>query len=252
MNKILPMIVIALLFTGCGKKGPLVPPEALAPEPITDLRVKQVGNGFTVCLTPPSKDETGKPLSTVSDVRVMKREVLPPAEDCEQCPTAYNLFRIIDFAYPSNVVRLDGLYCLFDHELDTGRTYQYKAVSFETDGTVSRDSNKVRRTFNPAPSAPKVTAVSSPTGVALEWTPAPKPESGDLIGYNIYRSRSRVRMPPAPVNRQPVSESKYQDESVELGTKYFYAVRTVSMVAGEMVESQSSNVVEGERKMPEE
>jgi len=252
MKKLLIFVGITFLLTSCGKKGPLIPPEALAPAPIGNLKVSQVGDGFSICLTPPSSDATGKALKNLAGVRVLKREVLPPDEDCEECPTAYHLFQIVDLEFPTNAMRYGNLYCLTDTDLAGGKTYQYKAVSFQVDGTTSRDSNRARKKFIHPPAAPALNSVPSTTGVVLEWTSPPKPESGTAAGFNVYRGLAADRIPPDPINDKPVTGNRYEDQTVSLGTKYFYEVRSVIKIDDETAESESSNIVTGEMKLPEE
>ena len=252
MEKKLLLMGIALLLAACGKKGPLVPPEALAPAPINNVKVSQPGPRFSICLTPPSTDETGKSLKNLAGFRVFKREVLPPDEDCEECPTAYRIMQIVDIEFFKEVMRFGNLYCLTDLNLAEGKTYQYKAVSFQSDGTTSRDSNKARRKFVHPPAPPVLKAAPSTTGVVLEWESPSKPETGVVEGFNIYRSESAERMPPDPINDKPVRESRYEDQTVTLGTKYFYVVRSVVKTDSETTESESSNSVAGEMKLPEE
>ncbi len=252
MKKILLLMGIAFLVAACGRKGPLVPPEALAPSPINNLKVSQVGNRFSICLTPPSADETGKSVKNLAGFRLLKREVLPPDEDCEECPSAYRLFQTVDLEFPTDVLRYGSLYCLADTDLTVGKTYQYKAVSFQADGTTSKDSNKTRRKFVQPPASPALKSVPATTGVILEWTTPPKPESGTAVGYNVYRSESAERMPPEPINDKPVMGNSYEDQTVSLGTKYFYMVRSVIKVDGETAESEPSNIATGEMKLPEE
>ena len=43
MQRILCIVCITFLLTGCGKKGPLIPPEALAPAAVSDLKLAQKG-----------------------------------------------------------------------------------------------------------------------------------------------------------------------------------------------------------------
>jgi predicted small lipoprotein YifL len=252
MRKILLLMGIAFLLAACGKKGPLVPPEALAPSPINNLRVSQTGTGFSICLTPPSTDEIKKPLKNLAGFRVLKREVLPPDEDCEECPTAYHPFQIVDMEFPKDVQRFGSLYCLADTDLVAGKTYQYKAVSFQADGTTSKDSNKVRRKFVQPPSAPVLKSAPATTGVVLEWVSPSHPGQGVAAGFNIYRGESAERMPPDPINDKPFMGNRYEDQNVTLGTKYFYVVRSVIKIDGDTVESEASNSVSGEMKLPEE
>ncbi len=252
MKKLFILAGIALLLAACGKKGPLIAPEALAPAPIGNLKVSQVGESFSICLTPPSSDATGKALKNLAGIRVFKREVLPPDEDCEECPTAYRLFQIVDLEFPTNATRYGNLYCLTDTDLSFGKTYQYKAVSFQADGTTSRDSNRARKKFVHPPAAPVLNSVPATAGVVLEWTSPPKPESGTVAGFNVYRGLSADKISPDPINDKPVTGNRYEDQTVSLGTKYFYEVRSVIKFDDQTAESESSNTVTGEMKLPEE
>jgi predicted small lipoprotein YifL len=252
MDKLLFCISIFLFLAACGKKGPLVPPEALAPSPVVDLTARQQGDRFVLCMTPPTRNDAGRPLKNLSGFRIVKREVLPPDVDCEECTGAYRLFMTVDMEYPVQVRRFGNLYCLDDTDLQTGKTYQYKAVSFQADGTASRDSNKVRLKYLPPPAAPTLRAISSSTGVTLEWTAPPRPESGVLAGFNIYRSESPERMPVFPINSKPISGQKYEDKSLEFGVNYLYTVRSLAEEEGELVESESSNNVSGKLKLDED
>lgn len=139
MKKTLFLIGIFFLLAACGKKGPLIPPEAFVPVPIADLKTEQKGSGFLVCWSSPGKEESGKPLKNLGGFRIFKREVLPPDEDCEECPTAYRLLRTIDPEYLQDVYRSGSRYCFTDSDLVEGKTYQYKVVSLEKDGAASRD-----------------------------------------------------------------------------------------------------------------
>jgi predicted small lipoprotein YifL len=252
MKKMLYYMGIILALTACGKKGPLVSPDALAPGPIADLKVRQTGSRFLLCLSPPSRDEAKRPLKDLAGVRVFRREVLPPSEDCEECPTAYRLLRTIDLEYPDDILRFGSLYCLADAELVPGNTYQYKAVSFQRDGTMSDDSNKVRRKLVTPPVAPVLKVVSAESGVVLEWTGSPLSGQGVLAGFNIYRGRAQGDVPFDPFITMPAAVTRYEDKSLELGGKYFYVVKAVARVDGELIESEPSNSVFGELKLPED
>jgi predicted small lipoprotein YifL len=252
MKKILFITGIIFLIAACGKKGPLIPPEAFVPSPIADLKVEQKGNAFVVCWTPPGKEESGRPLKDLARFLIFKREVLPPGEDCEECPTAYRMLRDVDLEYLQDVRRVGSSLCLIDSDLVAGQIYQYKAVSLEKSGAASRDSNKVRRKYLQPTPAPTLKASSSPTGVLLEWTVQGQTIYGTVAGYNIYRRQSGGTMPFSAINDKPVQENHIEDMSLEPGMHYQYVVRTIIKVDGETVESVPSNEVTGELSAPEQ
>jgi predicted small lipoprotein YifL len=245
MKKFCIWIGIALLLAGCGKRGPLVAPEALVPAAINDLSVEQKGNRFLVCWSRPGKEEWGGPLENLAGFRLFRRDVLPPDQDCETCPNAYRQVKIIDTEYLQDVIQIGSRYCLFDSDLQNAKAYQYKVVSFKKDGVTSRDSNKVRRTKAVPPAAPEITAIPTPDGITLQWkSPAPV-AGGSLAGYAIYRKEANEVMPLSPIAMVKADTTRFADPHMELGKAYYYAVRSVAKIGTESVESDLSNEVEG-------
>jgi predicted small lipoprotein YifL len=251
MKKILFLLFVFLL-AACGKRGPLVPPEALVPASIKDLRVEQKGDRFLVCWSGPGKQEWGGPLDGLAGFRVFRRIVLPPDEDCEECPTAYRRVKTVDPEYLQDVRRSGSLFCFLDGDLNDGTTYQYKTVSFQKDGAVSHDSNKARRKKTSPPAPPLLIAVATPDGVALQWKPGSVPPGGALEGYAVYRKQVEQVMPLTPIAQVPADAARFTDPHMEYGMKYLYGVRSVARIDGERVESDLSNEVEGKFSLSEE
>jgi predicted small lipoprotein YifL len=248
--KLVAGITLAAALAGCGRKGPLVPPESFVPAPVSTLAVEQKDDAFYISWPAPDKDEGGRPLKDLAGFRVYRRPVLPPGEDCEECPTAYTLIRTVDLEYPQDVRSYDGRYVLADRGLTSGATYQYKVVSFKRDGSESGASNRVRRTMVMAPPAPRLTASSSATGVVLQWEPAP-PSTGEPVGANIYRRRGDDPASLVLLTPSPVTGTSYEDQRLERGVTYGYTVRQVIAVDGQLVEGAASNTVRGALAEPE-
>ena len=89
ISALLALAALALVLAGCGKKGPLVPPEALVPAPVANLAVAQKGARFQVSWSAPGKQEGGATLRDLAGFLLFRRPLLPPAEDCDECPSAY-------------------------------------------------------------------------------------------------------------------------------------------------------------------
>jgi predicted small lipoprotein YifL len=232
------------LSSGCGKKGPLVPPEALAPAPVADLALAQKGSRFQVSWSAPSREEGGAQLKDLAGFLLFRRVVLPPAEDCEECPTAYRELQRIDLDYLKAVRRIGNRFIYDDYDLARGKTYQYKLRSFMSDGTESKDSNKARRSVLAPPPVPTVEALSGPNSVVLAFA-SPPPDDGAFAGYRIYRSRIGEPIPSAPLNATPVTAMSYEDKDVVIGSRYSYTVTSLATAKGETAESLPSNRVEG-------
>lgn len=244
------MLVMVLVALGCGKKGPLVPPEALVPAAVTDLAVAQKGEYFQISWSGPTREAGGGRLTDLAGFELFRREVLPPADDCEQCPTAYSLLRTVDLEYLRDAERLGNRFFIHDNGVATGKTYQYKIISRKKDHTPSPESNKARLKKVQPPLPPVLQAVSGPTGITLEFVAIP-PEAGSITGYNIYRSRNDEPLPSLPLTDQPITGNTYEDQRVRRGSSYRYIVRTVARIAGEAVESAPSNEVIGSLTEPE-
>lgn len=244
-------LVLALsLVAGCGKRGTLVPPEALVPAPIENLSLAQKGAALQVTWSAPSREEGGASLEDLAGFLLFRRAVLPPDQDCEECPGAYAQLARIELDYPQGVARHGGLWIYDDSDLKVGRVYQYKIRSFTTDGAHSKDSNLARRPFFTPPLPPVLEVGSSATEITLSFVALP-PEQGTFVGYNIYRSKKGEPLPLYPLNPEPLAANSYEDRVPLLGAPYSYAVTSVARVDGTTVESVKSNQVEGALLLPD-
>ncbi|WP_224983629.1 fibronectin type III domain-containing protein [Geomonas agri] len=249
----LPALFLAAALTlssGCAKKGQLIPPEALVPAPIGSLAVAQKGAEFQVSWSGPGRLEKGGKLEDLSGFLLYRRNVLPPAQDCEECPSAYKQLTLVDLDLPKAVRQVGGLWIYDDFDLRKGQAYQYKVRSFTKSGAQSKDSNKVRRTAVTPPLPPVLEAAGSPNEVTLNFVGLP-PEQGVAAGYNLYRSKKGEPLPLAPLNKAPLTGNTYQDKDVILGITYNYAVTSVATVDGQTVESAPSNVTETGLVLPD-
>ena len=251
MKKLFPIIIVFLLITGCGRKGALVPPEALLSAPVNDLKVTQKGESFQVSWSIPARDVGERPAGELAFFRLFKREVLPPEEDCEACTDAYQVLSDVDLEYLRNVRRSGGRLFLSDAAVIAGKTYQYKVVSYMKDGAVSRDSNKTRLKKVVALPAPRLKVFSTPTSVLLHWEEVALPTHAKAIGYNIYRRRADGLPAIAPLNDVPLSGSDYEDLRLDRGVTYIYNVRNVVDSDGAILESIPSNEERGTRTEPD-
>lgn len=245
------LVLLFFLVAACGRKGPLVPPEALLPAPVSDLKVAQQGERFQLSWTLPAKRVDGDVYGKLVGFRLFKREVLPPDEDCEACANAYRLEKSVDLAYLQDVRRSGDRLFVGDADVSAGTTYQYKVVGLNKDGTVSPDSNRARRKKVTPPAAPRLVANFTPTDIILHWEDVAIPANGKIVGYNVYRWRGDGLPALFPLNGAPKQGPGYEDTRLVPGVTYVYVVRTVAEVAGEMVESAPSNEAKGVLAEPE-
>jgi predicted small lipoprotein YifL len=242
---ILVVSLLLLVLSGCGKRGALVPPEALVPAPVSNLALAQRGSHLQVSWSIPTKEQGGARLKDLAGFLLFRRVLLPANLDCDDCPGAYAERARIDLDYLREARRSGDQILFDDHDLKEGESYQYKVRSFGADGSQSRDSNRAHHTLVPPPLPPVLEALSTSTGVALKFVAIP-PETGKLLGYNIYRNKTGEPAPLAPLNAKPISANSYEDAALLVGVPYSYTVRTVvTLPNGETVESVPSNQAGG-------
>jgi predicted small lipoprotein YifL len=251
MKILFPIIIVFILITSCGRKGALVPPEALVSAPVNDLVVTQKGESYQVSWSIPERSEGGTPAGELAFFRLFKREVLPPEEDCEACLDAYRVLGDVDLEYMRNVRRSGDRLFLSDAAVAAGKTYQYKVVSYTKDGAPSHDSNKSRLTKSAPLPAPRLKAISTPTSILLHWEVSALPAHGKAVGYNIYRRRADGLPSIAPLNDIPLPGAEYEDLRLDRGVTYFYTVRNVVESDGSILESLSSNEEQGTLTEPD-
>lgn len=249
MRRLILCIILSAVLAGCGKKGALVPPEALVPAAVTDLRLAQKGEYFQLSWSRPDKEESGRRLTGLAGFELLRREVLPAGQQCDACPFA--LLKSIDLDYPQEVRRYGDLLLFNDNQVSRGTSYQYKVLSRKKDGSLSRDSNQVRRQKVEPPLPPVLQATSQSAGITLDIAAPTLPPGAVLVGFNIYRWRAGEPVPPFPLNDRPLTGSSFEDLRLKRGETYIYGVCTVARVAGEEVESQLSSQVTGALTEPD-
>ena len=237
MKKIFPLLLVIMLLAACGRKGVLVPPEGLVPAQVSELQLSQRGAGLQLSWTMPNKMASGGKLTDLAGFRVMRREVLPPAEDCEQCPDAYRLLKMVDLAYLQGASRLGGQLYLLDTEVTAKTTYQYRVSAVNKDGESGIISSPVRGTVIPPLPSPRLSATATPTGVELHVSAAPLPTGATLIGFTIYRVKKGGTFSPIPITPQPITTPTYEDSRLERGIVYTYVAGVEATINGERIES---------------
>jgi hypothetical protein len=80
------------------------------------------------------------------------------------------------------------------------------------------------------------------TAVALSWNAADDADGNPVAGYNLYR-RPAADGAYSIINTALVADNGFVDESVTLGTRYYYVVRAVDGDGTESVDSESVSIV---------
>ena len=70
-------LFVLLSLTACGKYGPPLPPERLAPKPVQQLVVKGGAEGVKISWDAPERDIRGKALQSLDGFRVYRAQFAP-------------------------------------------------------------------------------------------------------------------------------------------------------------------------------
>lgn len=250
MKKIIYILLAALLLTACGKKGALIPPEALVPAAVANLQVQQQGGDFRVSWSAPTKEQGGRPLRDLAGFRLLRRQLLPGETDCAACPDAWQLLTAVDLDLPVGVQRSGALYIYLDRGIKPTSSSQYRLLATSRSGGVSRPATSALKKVHPPPLPPLLTATSTPATVRLELASGGE-QTPALIGFNIYRRLAGKESPPLPLNPAPVAGPVWDDQRLEYGSAYRYAATTLVRIDGDTVESPPSAEVEVVFTLPE-
>ena len=130
------LVSIYVLFYGCGKKGPPVPPRREKPPAIEDLSHRLDGSSLELSWSVPEKDSSRQPDLIGFKVYVSK---VPLSEtDCENCPLKFKTVADVSIRKKAEQKQL-----IYSETLDTGYQYVYMVRGYSDDGLFSEDSNYI-------------------------------------------------------------------------------------------------------------
>jgi hypothetical protein len=233
----------SLFFAGgCGFKNKPVPPEAVVPQAIDDLRHTTSDKGVQLTWSYPVRTIRGSVIEDISSFELYRAEIAL-ADYCPSCP--------IPFTEPISVSggpSLDGetrRRVTYDsHLLRPGYKYYYKVRSRTSWLADSADSNIITFVwFDPASAPTALTAKPGDRQVALTWPPVTMktPSQDMIIKYQVIRRATGQE--PAKIG-DPLAATSYVDRQVSNGQKYIYTVQTLTDYRGELAEGGVSKEVE--------
>ncbi|NJD90804.1 MAG: fibronectin type III domain-containing protein [Geobacter sp.] len=237
MNRLLLPLILSLIIAGCGRKGPLLPPEALVPAEVSSLAVQQKGEELQIIWSAPGKEKSGRPLKDLAGFRLQKREVRGDSSDCAACGESWLLLKTVDLDTPDPAGRSNGTF-IYRDRVPAGAASQYRLLAYSRSGGVSSPATSKIITMQPALAPPALTLTVLPgsIGASLAFTP---PKGGTLKGYNIYRRTPDAPMPVIPYAAAPQSGA-WEDKQVSFDRSYLYAATALVAIGGEIVESSPS------------
>jgi len=240
------LFLLSPLLVGCASPGEPLERKPQAPAPIADLSAEQEASSVVLSFTLPTRASDRRPLKRPPAVEIYRGLAsaaptllltIPP--DLAAQYTAQQRFRWADVLRPE------------DFAGRPGGVVSYLVRTRVSAQRASADSNLVRVEIDPPPQpVSDLAAETTPSGVALKWTPPQKNLSGSPISvqrFEIYRALAPAEAQTAkapPLVQVGVADSPaYQDSQVELGKTYLYSVRSVSQQPGKLLSSGDSNFV---------
>ncbi len=217
------------LLGGCGYKTEPVPPDAIVPRAIEDLRYAVSDKGVTLSWTFPKETIKGTDLTDIMTFDVY-RAVVPVNDYCATCPIPFGepvavAGGIVD---PENDRR--GVY--ETALLRSGHKYFFKVQARTSWWAASADSNIVSFVWHtPAKGAEGIAAQAADSEVNLSWQPVTQLKDGRTTEYSVLYQvqRSQDGRPFMDVGA-PVAQTRFTDRELENGVAYSYQVQSVLMV----------------------
>lgn len=147
-------LAAALAIGACGRKTPVRPPEAVAPEPITDLRATNTTAGIGLAWRRPTEAADGAVLFDLDGFVVERAAGGGPY-------VFLTRLAVLD----RNKLRQQRRFRYTDTTAETGEVYRYRVRAVTVDGYESLDSNVVelvRAVPTPTPTTALPTATAAP------------------------------------------------------------------------------------------
>ena len=237
MKKLLFPILLILILAGCGRRGPLIPPEALVPATVDSLSVQQKGEELQILWSAPAREKSGRPLKDLAGFRLQKREIRNDGSDCAACNESWQLLKSVDLDTPDPAGRSNGMF-IYRDRFPAGAAGQYRLIAYSrSGGTSTPATSKIIRMQPPlAPPTLSLNVLPGSIGISLAFSP---PTGATLKGYNIYRRTPDTPMAPLPYGAAPLS-GQWEDKKVSFGSSYLYAATALVETGGEIVESNPS------------
>jgi fibronectin type 3 domain-containing protein len=249
---------------GCGSPGEPVPPSPPIPVAVTDLMVRQSGDGALLTFTLPGKSTLGEKLVEVPTIEILRGSL---RADGTPDPKSFRVVDSVPGSLVSNYTQM-GQVQFWDAlppggaRTNPGDTVVYRVRMRVTQKKTSASSNEISIILRAVPEAVEsLESHVTERGVVLKWqTPGKMSGGGQLTGeleYHVYRGELdaahaeavggkdareiKWKMPLAHVGT--VASPGYLDSGITFAKTYGYVVRSVIAGSGIAVESNDSKVV---------
>jgi len=211
----------SLLFTGCGKKGPLIYPDLLVAQAPGQVQVEQADRALRITFVLPEKDQAGRPLNNLESVRIGRR--VCAESDCKGCLEPYQEIQRIDLAFPEPAERSGNRVSWTDTGVRPGEVVQYRLVSEQKGGVKGGVAQTVPARLTAAVQPPVCSGKAVFGGTFQMSCRADDSGAGRLLGYLLYRAEGSGPM--VFLTLLEPGSGGYTDQAVVHGSVYRYAAK---------------------------
>ncbi|OAQ21032.1 lipoprotein [Thermosulfurimonas dismutans] len=214
--------------TGCGKKGPPLPPEAVRPEPPKDFRIRLEPFFAELSFKIPVENIRGQALSRIKAFRIEKRRY--PAEN-----PRLTMVQTLKIPFRGKLSEEERFYYR-DRNLRPGFCYEYRVSAIKGFRSESDWTPPQKFCWFTPPKTPEGFEIKTLPlhQVFLTWKPVTRDLNDFALPgkplYRIYRRSSReTRVFP------PIPDNAFYDLSVQAGETYCYSVEPLLPYYGTLI-----------------
>jgi hypothetical protein len=260
----LPAIsLFVVAVAGCGAPGEPTAPSPPTPVAITNLTVRQSGDGAQLTFTLPNKTVHGDRLTETPAIEILRGSLkLDGSPDAKSFHVVETVPGSLVGKYLSDDrVQIVDPVSPQDTRVRPGATLAYRVRTRVSKKRASADSNAVSLRIFPVPQrVSELQAKVTETAIELKWT-APAQSSGgeplsEILEQHIYRGEldprsydattqdlSRARWIAPLARLAQTDEESFLDSQFEFSKTYVYVVRSSVKVQGNTLESDPSDPV---------
>lgn len=254
------LLILPVLLAACGAPGEPTPPSPPVPTAISDLNVRQSGDGALLTMTLPTRTVTNERLSEPPAVEIFRGTLKPDGKpDSKSFRLVYTLpGALLDTYTNEKFIQFKDPIAPEETRAHPGAAFAYRVRTRAAKKRDSADSNTVLVKIFPVPErvSDVETKVTEPA-IELNWTAPKKTSGGDALdqmtGYRVFRGEidstsadaaskdiAQAKWKSPLTLLAPASETSYRDTLFEFGKTYVYVVRAVAIAGDGPVESDDS------------
>jgi hypothetical protein len=232
---------------GCAAPAPPRPPRRQIPQPVTDLRVHQVGETVVLHFTLPHAATDGRSLAGPRRVQIYREFVSAAVTGQASAPSRRAAFTLDARQLASHMVgetvTVRDSFSPVEFQAHQGRRIAYRLRTAAGQGPWSALSHPSSLTLVVPPDPPShLTATVSNSAMVLRWSPPAPGSAPTPISFTLYRTPLH-RDGQAAGSTEAIgvtTGTAFQDTSIEPGRSYRYTLRSLVPAPTGTVESADS------------